>query len=99
PPPQSTSLPYTPLFRSPLIKEPPSNIQYQVRQRHGLACETPAVLGFHLRHVLGFTLHYRHFTAFALPHPAPAGHRHAQRFAKRQDRKSTRLNSSHVKIS
>src|SRR5690606_39671766 len=92
--PRSPLFPYTTLFRSGLFGRP---VARRVRVRAGDPADRALALEFELRFELGEILEFRQWRQLVQALEAEVveeGLGGAQ-----QDRKSTRLNSSHVKIS
>src|SRR3712207_7817359 len=83
-PPRSTLFPYTTLFRSVLERV----TDRVARDRRGVRIGALAAVGPVLDELLG-----------VVPRPAARGHQHGDEQADDEDRKSTRLNSSHANIS
>src|SRR5699024_12102905 len=96
PPPPSTLVPYTTLFRSRRGPRRPStgcrrpSLPFSTVRLRTTVRRTPPVVNF---------LVEKESWAAAAGHPMALGHPTARRRASLPDRKSTRLNSSHVSIS
>src|SRR5690606_41913008 len=89
PPPRSPLFPYTTLFRSPKSSQPIILfVRGRLRQVKRRALQPYADVSW--IHPLEGAVRHERF---------PDGPRQVRRLARVQDRKSTRLNSSHVKIS
>src|SRR3712207_7528985 len=84
-PPRSTLFPYTTLFRSPVRPRCPIGLAHTASIDHSRAAHLPLKL-----HMCMATDHHRHPKLVQEGREARGG---------RQDRKSTRLNSSHANIS
>src|SRR5690606_42032904 len=97
PPPRSTLFPYTTLFRSPDAVEPAAHLALQALAReHG--CELEALFDDILMTVVSPDAFHREGGKLGVIQSDVMPPDLASKEASR-DRKSTRLNSSHVKIS
>src|SRR5690554_7266347 len=95
-PPRSTLFPYTTLFRSIIELGVPFSDPMADGPVIQLACERAQKFNTSLRDVLGMVKEFRKTDSDT---PVVLMGYHTQHIAQRRDRKSTRLNSRHVRTS